>query len=135
MTYWVKVTGSDAPLVKTILKLYEAANTLRSIAFYQSKVSSLQSLQLTPTSITFEMEAESNPFMELVELIQPFNVNMIVSWQYGMGIFDDAGIRKAELTQEEIDSLDKYTDQYEVQVQNILNDKLDDMLEKSLRRN
>lgn len=135
MTYWVKVTGTDAPLVRMILKLYETADTLMSIAFYQSGVRSLEFIQMTPTSITLEMEAKGNPFVELIELIQPFNVNMIVSWQYGMGIFDDAGIRKAELTQEEIDSLDKYTDQYEVQIQNILNKKLDDMLEKALRRN
>jgi len=133
--YWVKVTGADAPLVKTIIKLYESADTLMRIAFYSSGVRSLQIIQATPTSITFEMEARVNPFMELIELVQPFNVNLVISWKYGMGIFDDAGIRKAELTQEEIDSLDKYTDQYEVQIQNILNDKLDDMLDKALRRN
>jgi hypothetical protein len=81
------------------------------------------------------MEAKGNPFVELIELVHTFNVNLVISWQYGMGIYDDAGIRKAELTQEEIDSLDKYTDQYEVQIQNILNEKLDDMLDKALRRN
>jgi hypothetical protein len=135
MMYWVKIAGADVPLVRTIIKLYESTDTLMRIAFYSSGVRSLQSLESTPTSITFDMEAKGNPFMELIELIQPFNVNMIVSWKYGVGIFDDAGIRKAELTQEEIDSLDKYTDQYEVQIQNILNEKLDDELDKALRRN
>jgi len=133
--YWVKITGVDAPLVRTIIKLYESADTLMRIAFYQSRVRSLQLIQSTPTSITFDMEAKGNPFVELIELVHTFNVNLVISWQYGMGIYDDAGIRKAELTQEEIDSLDKYTDQYEVQIQNILNEKLDDMLDKALRRN
>ena len=130
MRYWVKVSGKDASLIRSVLKVYENTSILREIAFNQSRVRSIRSLELTSDNVTFELEAQTNPFMELVELLQSFNANMVVSWKYGVGIFDDAGIRKAELTQEEIDSIDK-SDQYEVQIQNMLSDKL----EKPLRDN
>lgn len=135
MKYWIKITGDDAYVIASIIRIYKATPVLMHINFFRSEVSDISDIEVTNKSFVFELEANENPLIELVELIHQFELTMILSWQYGMAIYDEAGIRKAELTQEEIDGLDKYTDQYEVQVQNILNDKLDDMLQIVLRRN
>lgn len=124
MRYWCKVLGDDVRLVRTILMTYKLSKPLMDVAFHQSNVRALQRIEMRSSELQFDMYAQHNPFNELMEVVYHFNVSLVVMWDYGMAIFDDLGVRQAELNQEEIDSLDKHTDQYLVQIANMLQDKL-----------
>ena len=121
---WARFSGGNSNSLKHIIKACnndtQWLGVLMPSVFFQA----LEVIEESEHGFTLVMLSVFSPFDALMELPLSSDVSVSMGWENGMGVKNRFRKVKVELTDDEIASIDLDTDQYDVIIQNMLNDKM-----------
>lgn len=125
---WARIHGGNSDTLKRILKACDNESRWLNALMPSVHFESLEVIEESERAFTIVMISYKNPFDALMELPLDADAMVTMGWGTGLGVRNRIqGVVKVELSEDEIASLDDGSDQYDVMIQNRLNEKLNEV--------
>lgn len=125
---WARIHGGNTDALKRILKACDNESIWLNALMPSVHFESLEVIEESERAFTIVMISYKNPFDALMELPLDADVMVTMGWETGLGVRNRIqGVVRVELSEDEIASIDDGSDQYDVIIQNRLNEKLNEV--------